>query len=131
MMLHRQGPWQLLARARRFGDDRWMRRRRRRSWLGVAVLGLGLITAIPVRAAGAPGNKPAAAAKDVDEARRLDEEAGRLYAQGKYDEALLLTERALSIQEKALGAGHPAVAASVHHLARLYHEKGDYARAEA
>ena len=37
-------------------------------------------------------------------------------AQGKYDEAVLLFKRALAIDEKALGAEHPQVAARLNDL---------------
>jgi len=46
-------------------------------------------------------------------------------------EALLKRERALAIQEKALGPDHPHVATSLNNLAALYLQKGKYAKAEA
>ena len=64
------------------------------------------------------------------EAQRLNEEVARLYKQGKYDEALPLAERSLSLREKALGPDDTDVAASLNILASLYQDKGDYASAE-
>jgi CHAT domain-containing protein/Tfp pilus assembly protein PilF len=84
----------------------------------------------PAHSVGPEGKAAAAAAsKDLGEAKRLGAEADRLYAQGKYDEALPLAQRALSIQEKALGPEHPAVAGSCIGMALLCKAKGDYARA--
>ena len=44
--------------------------------------------------------------------------------QGKYDEALLLYQRSLTIREKVLGSEHPDTAESLNNLANLYHEQG-------
>ena len=52
-----------------------------------------------------------------------------LYGRAAYAEALPLYERALAIREKALGPGHPAVAASLNNLAELYRARGAYERA--
>jgi len=73
---------------------------------------------------------PTAEERSLEEARRLSEESRNLRQKGKYDQALLLAERALAIREKVLGPGHPAVADSLHALAVLYDNKGDYAKAE-
>ncbi len=57
-----------------------------------------------------------------------------LIKKGRYAEyeaeALLKRERALAIQEKALGPDHPKVAQSLNNLAALYLQKGKYAKAE-
>lgn len=68
---------------------------------------------------------------DLKEANSLNGEAIRLYQSGKYDEAIPLMQRALSIYEKALSPEHPAVATTLNNLAEFYRAKGDYARAEA
>lgn len=68
--------------------------------------------------------------RSLEEARRLSEESRNLRQKGKYDEALLLAERALAIQEKTLGPDHRDVADSLHALASLYDDKSDYAKAE-
>ena len=66
----------------------------------------------------------------LDEARRLNSSANRLWRADKYDEALPLVERALAIREKELGPNHPDVATSLFVLANNLNDKGDYARAE-
>jgi CHAT domain-containing protein/Tfp pilus assembly protein PilF len=73
---------------------------------------------------------PTAAERSLEEARRLSEESRNLRRKGKYDEALLLAERALVIREKILGPEHREVADSLHALASLYDDKSDYAKAE-
>ncbi|MEN3336130.1 MAG: hypothetical protein V7641_5495 [Blastocatellia bacterium] len=66
----------------------------------------------------------------LQEASQLSQEVGQLYGAGKYDAALPLAERALAINEKVLGAGHPDTAEPLNNLALLYQAKGDYAKAE-
>ena len=68
--------------------------------------------------------------EDLNEARRLGNQAVRLVSAGRYEEALPLSERALAIFEKLVGTENPEFAASLNNLAMLYKEKGDYARAE-
>jgi tetratricopeptide (TPR) repeat protein len=53
-----------------------------------------------------------------------------LYRAGKFAEAVPLAQRVLAIREKALGADHPDVAASLNNLALLYANQGRYADAE-
>ena len=67
---------------------------------------------------------------DLAEAKRLNDEVVRLYGEGKYDEAIPFAERALAIQEKALGPDHRQVATYLNNLAELYRAKGAYAKAE-
>jgi CHAT domain-containing protein/Tfp pilus assembly protein PilF len=107
-----------------------MRAMQWQGWVGVIAVGLGVVVALPAYAAGPPGKAPAASLGDVEEAKRLNAEARQLYAQGKYAEALALSERALTLREKALGPDHPDVATSLHNLALLHRVKGDYGRAE-
>ena len=52
-------------------------------------------------------------------------------AEGKYADAEPLLERALAINEKALGAGHPRVAQTLNNLALLYEAQGKYADTES
>jgi CHAT domain-containing protein/Tfp pilus assembly protein PilF len=68
--------------------------------------------------------------QSLEEAARLYKKAVQLYQQGQYQEALPIAKRCLAIVEKALGAEHPNVAASLNILALLYESLGDYARAE-
>src|SRR5262245_1097666 len=108
--------------------DRTTRPSWRRLWLGAVALGLGVVTAMPARAQGPPGDKPAAA--DLEEAARLNAEVERLYSRRKYDVALGLAERALAIREKALEPNHPDIIISLSNLGLVWHGRGDYARAE-
>ena len=71
-----------------------------------------------------------AQSKDLEEAKRLNDQVIQLYRAGRYDEAVPLAKRALAIRVKALSAGHPDVATSLNNLALLYHTRGDYGRAE-
>jgi CHAT domain-containing protein/Tfp pilus assembly protein PilF len=50
--------------------------------------------------------------------------------EGRYADAEALTERALTIDEKALGPEHPTVAIALHNLAYDYQDEGRYADAE-
>ena len=63
-------------------------------------------------------------------ATELNEKAGELYEQGKYDEAVLLLEQSLKIRQQVLGAEHPDVATSLNNLAGLYQSQGRYTEAE-
>jgi CHAT domain-containing protein/tetratricopeptide (TPR) repeat protein len=67
---------------------------------------------------------------ELAEAERLHSQALKLYGEGKYDEAISLSERALIIRERRLGRFDLRVAESLHNLGMLYREKGDYVRAE-
>src|SRR2546427_4057133 len=67
---------------------------------------------------------------ELAEARRLNQDAAALYSSGKFPEATPLVQRALAIQEKALGVEHPDVAASLDNLAGLYRAQGKYREAE-
>jgi tetratricopeptide (TPR) repeat protein len=53
-----------------------------------------------------------------------------LYQTGKYAVAKSLLQRALDIQEKALGKAHPSTAKSLNDLAVLYCALGQYSEAE-
>ena len=74
----------------------------------------------------------AATEKDLvlNEARQLQSEATLLWKQDKYDEALPLAERALSIRERELGPDDPDVATSIFGLANICSDNGDSARVE-
>jgi tetratricopeptide (TPR) repeat protein len=64
------------------------------------------------------------------EAERLNQQVGELYQQGKYNEAILLAEKALAIFKKVLGENHFDVATSLNNLALLYGFQGRYNEAE-
>ncbi|AFY60595.1 CHAT domain-containing tetratricopeptide repeat protein [Synechococcus sp. PCC 6312] len=63
------------------------------------------------------------------EANQLNEQAVKLYQQGRYNEALPLYQRSLAIWEKALGPNHPNVATGLNNLGALYQAQGNYAQA--
>ena len=54
-----------------------------------------------------------------------------LYERGRYTDTGPLFERALAIQEKALGPEHPDLAESIDNLAMLYNAQREYAKAES
>ena len=60
-----------------------MSRRRWQAWVGVIAVGLGIAAAGPAGGAGPEAKAPPAAGKDVEEAKRLAAEVGRLQQQGK------------------------------------------------
>ena len=66
----------------------------------------------------------------VNEADRLNKRSIELFEAGRYQEAIPLSQRALSIREKDLGPDHPDVAQSLSNLATLFQAKGQYADAE-
>src|SRR5262245_11976534 len=68
--------------------------------------------------------------RDLQEARNAYKKAVNLFGAGKYDEALILFERALEIREKALRPDHPDVVESINGLAILRASKGEYSKAE-
>jgi tetratricopeptide (TPR) repeat protein len=65
------------------------------------------------------------------EAEKLHAEVDRLYSEGRFDEAIPLAERALSIQERSLGPDDPRVVQAINSLAMLYRAAGDYVGAES
>ncbi len=104
--------------------------RRWPGWMVVIAVVSGVALAGSAEGAGPHGKAPAAASKELEEAKRLAADADRLEKGGQYDEAIPLAQRALAIREKALGPDHPDVAASLDALAELYLDKQAYARAE-
>ena len=72
----------------------------------------------------------AAIAQGLAEAAALNQQVVQLYSQRRYSEAMPLAQRALAIQEKALGPNHPSVANLLNNLAFLYVAQGRYAEAE-
>ncbi len=53
-----------------------------------------------------------------------------LYYRAQYGEAEPLYQRAIAINEKALGPEHPDLAIYLNNLATLYKEQGKYGEAE-
>ena len=72
----------------------------------------------------------AAIAQGLAEAAALNQQAVKLYNERRYSEAMPLAQRALAIQEKALGPNHPSVANLLNNLAFIYVNQGRYADAE-
>lgn len=62
--------------------------------------------------------------------RQLQRQASELASQGKYDDAILMAERARSLAEKAVGKHNEGFIELSNNLADLYFQKGDYPRAE-
>ena len=54
------------------------------------------------------------------DANQLNEQAVVLYQQGRYQEAISLTQESLKIREKILGPDHTKVAVSLSNLAMMY-----------
>ncbi|WP_437299126.1 tetratricopeptide repeat protein [Sorangium sp. So ce426] len=98
-----------------------------RWWAATGIVVLAALLAVP-RGGQAQGATPSADA--LEEAELLNRDVVALYGQGRFDAAIPLAERALTILEKALGRDHPDVATVLNNLAALHKTKGDYARAE-
>ncbi len=60
----------------------------------------------------------------------LNKEAGFLYYQGQYNEAIEKARKALDVAEKTQGPDHPDVAISLSGLAVIYYKQGRYAQVE-
>src|SRR5437588_5894880 len=65
-----------------------------------------------------------------DTAQSLNNLAELYRAQGNYEQAEPLYQRALAIREQVLGSQHPDTAGSLNSLAVLYYDQGHYAQAE-
>ena len=85
-------------------------------WLAVA-LGLCLVVASAVLA-------------QQEEWNELNQQAVKLYRQGKSAEAIPIGQRALELAEKTFGPNHPNVAKSLDTLAWVYEDQRMYAEAE-
>jgi len=59
---------------------------------------------------------------ELEKANVLNEKVEQLYKQGRYTEALPLSQQILEILEKILGPEHSDTAASINDLARLYYD---------
>jgi tetratricopeptide (TPR) repeat protein len=60
----------------------------------------------------------------------LNQEAAKLYRQGKFDRAILVAQKSLEVANANVGPDHPNVATSLNNLAELYRTQGDYTKAE-
>ncbi len=79
---------------------------------------MGLLGGVPAPVVG-QANPPLTAEQsaELEEAKRLHQQAEELYNQGQYAAAIPLVKRALAIQEKVLGKEHPDFAESLNNLA--------------
>ncbi|MBD2202795.1 CHAT domain-containing protein [Calothrix sp. FACHB-1219] len=95
-------------------------------------IALGLLVSIPTQLK-AQAQLPLSAQQSaaLAEAEELNQQAVKLYRQGKYGEAIPLAEKALAIREKILGKEHPLVAQGLNNLAALYQSQGNNAKAES
>jgi CHAT domain-containing protein len=67
--------------------------------------------------------------RQLEQAKRLDDEERALYRQSKYQEAVPLRRKILAIHQKVFGPEHPYTALSLNNLGLLLQEQGDYAAA--
>jgi CHAT domain-containing protein/Flp pilus assembly protein TadD len=88
-----------------------------------------LFVAVPPVALGQEGSQPAKAA--LQERDRLQEQSQKLRAAGKLAEAIAAAEAMLTIERKALPAGHDDIIGSLDWLAELWIEREDFAAAMA
>jgi tetratricopeptide (TPR) repeat protein len=68
--------------------------------------------------------------EELSEAERLITAMDKLYGEGKYDKALAMAKRIVEIRERAFGADHPLVTASLNDLAVILISNGKYDEAE-
>lgn len=90
---------------------------------------LKLIAAVLLAACAAAAQTPASGGEQA-EAARLNAEVLKLYAAGKYDEALPLARRVLELREQAAGVEDAAVASALNNLAAIHIRKGKGGEAE-
>jgi CHAT domain-containing protein/tetratricopeptide (TPR) repeat protein len=68
--------------------------------------------------------------QNLGEAEALNRKVTELFSAGKYEEAIPLVQRVLSMGEKTFGPDHPLIATPLNNLAMLYRAQGRYADAE-
>ncbi len=66
----------------------------------------------------------------LEQARQLSAEAARLTEAGKFNDALPMAERAVTLREEILGAEHADLALALYQLANLHRRRADFAKAE-
>jgi CHAT domain-containing protein/lipopolysaccharide biosynthesis regulator YciM len=103
----------------------------KRGLLGFTILMGALLGGVPEPVVG-QANPPLTAEQsaELEEAKRLNQQAVQLYNQGQYAAAIPLAERALAIRQQALELEHRDVATSLNNLAALYQKMGNYQKAE-
>src|SRR5271167_2752320 len=65
-----------------------------------------------------------------DDLGSLDQRIYKLFAEGKYQEAIPLAEKAIKIARRVRGPEDPDTATSLNNLGELYWAMGEYAKAE-
>ena len=87
-----------------------------------------------VQLAGHPVSNPPPSSQDKPDQEQSWEELTKKAIEsnkaGKYEEAIKYTGQALKIAEETFGMQHPKTIASVFFLAKVYHSKSDYSKAE-
>lgn len=66
----------------------------------------------------------------VDEAHRQETASRKIWATGKYDEALPAAEKAIELLERRWGTEHPDLIYPLLNIAAIYYYKGDFTRAQ-
>ena len=101
-------------------------------WLTVFVGCSGLLTGTPQPVSGQTNSAVLLVQQsdEVEELKRLLQQALQLSDQGKYNDAIPLYEKALAIFENNIGSENPIVAKLVYILATLHYSQGRYDKAE-
>jgi tetratricopeptide (TPR) repeat protein len=72
---------------------------------------------------------PASLAEN-DDRKALDQQADKLFEQGRYQEAIPIAQRVVELAKRARGPEHPETADALINLGFLFQKVGDYAKAE-
>src|SRR5260370_27477349 len=101
----------------RLGRNRFVARPLAKSSVALLTLGLWILAC------------PASLAED-DDPNALNQRINQLIAQGKYQEAIPIAERAVEMSKRTGGPERPETADALNELAFLFKKIGDYAEAE-
>ncbi|XWK87591.1 MAG: tetratricopeptide repeat protein [Phormidium sp.] len=99
-------------------------------WTAALIATLGIVMGVPGGILAQISTPSTEQLDEVEEAKRLFQQVGQLYQQGKYSEAIPLAERIIAIFEKALGTEHPEITTFLNLLAILHQQQSNYAQAE-
>ncbi len=100
-----------------------------KSLLLVAVLG-AILTSPPALTSAQLPPTTIAQSSESPEVEQLKVKALTLWSENKFEEALALLQRLLTIQEQTVGPDKPEVAETINLLASLYSVRGDYSQTE-
>jgi len=98
--------------------------------LVIQLKGLGAVNAADDPANQGTQEVTPAERKQLDEAKRLNQQLLEMEKQGEYSEAISPGRRALRIRKRILGEEHPDTATSLNNLASVYDWMGRYVEAE-